>query len=49
LRIAWDINILIDYAEFGDLIWGLKMMKDTNSTLLSRRLVTVKNWWRWIS
>ena len=22
LRIAWDTNILIDYAEFGDLIWG---------------------------
>lgn len=22
LRIAWDTNILIDYAEFGDLMWG---------------------------
>jgi hypothetical protein len=22
LRIAWGTNILIDYAEFGDLIWG---------------------------
>lgn len=22
LRLAWDTNILIDYAEFGDLIWG---------------------------
>ncbi len=22
LRIAWDTNILIGYAEFGDLIWG---------------------------
>jgi hypothetical protein len=21
LRVAWDTNILIDYAEFGDLIW----------------------------
>jgi hypothetical protein len=22
LRMAWDTNILIDYAEFGDLMWA---------------------------
>jgi hypothetical protein len=22
LRVAWDTNILIDYAQFGDLMWG---------------------------
>ena len=21
LRVAWDTNIIIDYAEFGDLMW----------------------------
>jgi hypothetical protein len=21
LRVAWDTNMLIDYAEFGDLMW----------------------------